>query len=153
MGAPTVNRRIHTTPFGTQTLDEGGVLFKPWVPPEAKRVDWLLYVVGLQPVHSMTALVKGWFEQAYREGRRLVKYRYRIDGGLAAADPASRFQSQDAESPSRTVNPGSLAWRNGDWRGRRWEEAIFYELDLFCRRSGPEGDPTIGAPNLVEAAL
>ena len=60
-------------------------------------------------------------------GRRLFLRARRRHGG---ADPAARAQVGDVHGPSRLVDPAAYRWRTGGWRGRPWEEAVFYELHV-----------------------
>ncbi len=55
-------------------------------------------------------------------------YRIRIGDELRVPDPASRAQDGDIGDASLVVDPSAYKWRCKDWRGRPWEEAIFYEL-------------------------
>ena len=56
--------------------------------------------------------------------------RFRIDGGLAVPDPASRCNPDDVHGPSEVVDPRAYEWRDDDWRGRPWHEAVIYELHV-----------------------
>ena len=45
-------------------------------------------------------------------------------------DPASRLQPEDVHGPSEVVDPAAYAWSDAGWQGRRWEEAVIYELHV-----------------------
>ena len=45
-------------------------------------------------------------------------------------DPASRFQPRDVHGPSEVIDPGAFAWQDHAWHGRRWGEAVIYELHV-----------------------
>src|SRR3954471_7540785 len=64
-------------------------------------------------------------------------YRFQIDDKAEVPDPASRFQPQDVQGPSEVVDPTAFQWRDENWRGRPWEEAVFYELHVGT--FSPEG--------------
>ena len=55
---------------------------------------------------------------------------FRIDDGQEVPDPASRFQPRDVHGPSEVIDPGAFDWQDRDWHGRRWEEAVIYELHV-----------------------
>ena len=55
-------------------------------------------------------------------------YGFRIDGERVVPDPAARAQLRDVHSLSRLVDPKAYPWKTPAWRGRPWEECVFYEL-------------------------
>lgn len=110
-------------PFGAAVRDGQTTRFRLWAPD--------LDTVGLEiednvpiPMHKQP---DGWFE-ATASARPGTRYRYRLPGGLAVPDPASRLQAGDVHDPSVVVDPAAYDWRCGDWRGRKWHEAVIYEL-------------------------
>jgi len=115
-------------PFGAE-LTAQGVRFRLWA-PAAHRMELMLQADGAVRALAMQALPGGWFEVLSREARAGSLYRFRIDGELQVADPASRFNPQDAHGPSAVVDPCAFAWPDGAWRGRPWHEAVIYELHV-----------------------
>jgi maltooligosyltrehalose trehalohydrolase len=69
----------------------------------------------------------GWHTAEINSGPG-TRYRFRLADGTLVPDPASRFQPDGVHGPSCVTDPGAYVWRNTDWRGRPWEEAVFYEL-------------------------
>jgi maltooligosyltrehalose trehalohydrolase len=59
-----------------------------------------------------------------------AKYRYRINGGSAFPDPASRFQPEGVQGPSEVIDPHEFAWTDAGWRGVPHEELALYELHV-----------------------
>ena len=57
-------------------------------------------------------------------------YRYRIDDELDVPDPASRFNPQGVHGPSEVIDPLAFDWRDTEWRGRSWHEAVVYEVHV-----------------------
>jgi maltooligosyltrehalose trehalohydrolase len=112
-------------PFGAQLLPGGGVKFRLWA-PAAKQVD---VMIG-KSASPMLQQQRGWFETSVPDAAAGTLYRYRIDGGQQVPDPASRFQPQDVDGPSEVIDPARFAWNDQGWRGRRWEEAVIYELHV-----------------------
>jgi maltooligosyltrehalose trehalohydrolase len=125
-------RFAHAMPFGAE-LREDGVRFRLWA-PAARRVDLLLRG---GPAVDMAAVGDGWFETTTDEAAAGTRYAYRIDGGRAVPDPASRAQPDDVHDPSAVIDPQGYRWRQGAWRGRPWYEAVVYELHVGT--FSPEG--------------
>jgi maltooligosyltrehalose trehalohydrolase len=122
-------------PFGAQ-LRQGGVRFRLWA-PGARRVEVMLHVGGEERSIAIQALPEGWFEVVTDAAQAGSLYRFRIDGEIQVADPASRFNPEDAQGPSAVVDPCAFAWPDGAWRGRPWHEAVVYELHVGT--FSPEG--------------
>jgi 1,4-alpha-glucan branching enzyme/maltooligosyltrehalose trehalohydrolase len=78
----------------------------------------------------MRQLDNGWFELVTDHAGAGTRYQFQIDGGLHVPDPASRFQPQDVHGPSEVIDPAAFDWQDTGWRGRRWEEAVIYELHV-----------------------
>lgn len=122
-------KRKHTMPFGTEIEEDGSAAFRLWA-PAAKAVELCLEGGLTRTLIEMEPLEGGWFRIRADQARPGRLYRFRIDGGLLVPDPASRFQPEDALGPSQVIDPEAWDWEDGDWRGRPWEEAIFYELHV-----------------------
>ena len=116
--------RKHAMPFGAEVLGDGGVRFRLWA-PGAQQVSLVLQdrETDMRPGQG------GWYETV-EKAQPGDLYRYRIDGSQEVPDPASRFQPQDADGPSQVIDPHAFEWRDEGWRGRRWQEAVIYELHV-----------------------
>jgi len=113
--------------FGAECRDDGSVRFRLWA-PAAKRVDLCLSEARLRL--ALERLDQGWFELVTDAAKAGSQYKFQIDGGQEVPDPASRFQPNDVHGPSKVVDPNAFDWQDGEWRGRRWEEAVIYELHV-----------------------
>ncbi|KQT69940.1 MULTISPECIES: malto-oligosyltrehalose trehalohydrolase [unclassified Aureimonas] len=85
---------------------------------------------GAEPV-SVGSLVQGeegWWSLETNAIAIGQPYGFRIDGGIVVPDPAARAQVGDVHSLSVLVDPEAYRWRSADWKGRPWEETVFYEL-------------------------
>ncbi len=122
-------KRHHVMPFGTQLLDGGGVRFRLWA-PSAEHVDLLLTMDSGRAELPLRAVEDGWYETVVANARVGARYAYRIDGGMSVPDPATRFNPEDVHAASEVVNPLAFDWRDENWRGRAWEEAVLYELHV-----------------------
>jgi maltooligosyltrehalose trehalohydrolase len=121
-------RRSHHMPFGAE-LTASGVRFRLWA-PGARAIDVMLKVGGKERAFAMQALPEGWFQVVTQDAQAGSLYRFRIDGDIEVADPASRFNPADTQGPSAVVDPCAFDWPDGAWRGRPWHEAVIYELHV-----------------------
>jgi maltooligosyltrehalose trehalohydrolase len=111
-------------PFGAE-VGAGGVRFRLWAPAQRRVV---LDLDGSR--HEMNPLENGWHELLLANARPGARYRYLLENGLAAPDPASRANPGDVHAASEVVDPRAYDWQDADWRGRPWAEAVLYELHV-----------------------
>jgi len=115
--------------WGPQIIGQGLARFRLWA-PDRDAVTLELDGAG---AHPMQREADGWFtlDAPARPGDR---YRFRLDADLAVPDPASRAQASGEEGGvhgwSLLVDPAAYRWRNADWRGRPWEEAVIQEVHV-----------------------
>ncbi|MEO7852912.1 MAG: alpha-amylase family glycosyl hydrolase, partial [Rubrivivax sp.] len=126
-------KRQHQMPFGASLLPGGGARFRLWA-PQAKTVALRLNAGGAAAAEDidMQSLAGGWFEVNDARADAQTRYAYVIDGELQVCDPASRCNPDDVHGPSQVTDPLAFDWRDGDWRGRPWHEAVIYELHIGC---------------------
>lgn len=135
--------------FGPQSTAEG-TRFRLWA-PSAKRVGLELDVSGHEQLHcELKATGNGWFECVARGVGAGAKYRFRIDDEIDVPDPASRFQPEGVTGLGEVLDPNAFAWRESNWRGRAWEEAVLYELHVGTFT--PEGTYAAAIARLDELA-
>jgi maltooligosyltrehalose trehalohydrolase len=123
-------KRSHSMPFGASLNEDGSVRFRLWA-PKAQRVD--LWLEDSSQDSSSIELKKqesGWFELNTNSATVGTRYRFQIDGDIKVPDPASRFQPSDVHAPSEVIDPQAFDWKDEQWRGRQWEEAVIYELHV-----------------------
>lgn len=113
----------HDFRFGANLLADGRTRFRLWAPAQ----ETVGVALENGPILPMTQCSDGWFETIApcATGSR---YRYRLADGMFVPDPASRFQSNDVHDPSVVIDPRAYTWRNPDWSGRPWHEAVLYEV-------------------------
>ncbi|MFC7478602.1 malto-oligosyltrehalose trehalohydrolase [Dankookia sp. GCM10030260] len=119
-------QRAHRMPFGAEVLPDERVRFRLWAPSH-KEIG--LELDGAEPV-TMQSAGDGWHELITDHARPGTRYRFALPDGLRVPDPASRHQPEDVHGPSEVIDPAAHAWRDTDWRGRPWEEAVIYELHI-----------------------
>ena len=116
---------MHTPPPLGALVETGGVRFRVWA-PNADRVD--LDVVGREPVRLDP--VDGGRHETFVAGLAPgAHYRYRLDGGDAFPDPASRFQPEGVHGPSEVVDP-SFEWTDDGWAPPALRDLVIYELHV-----------------------
>jgi malto-oligosyltrehalose trehalohydrolase len=114
-------------PFGAQCGDHG-TRFALWAP----AASWVkLELIGSDPQDLvMNPGGDGWFELVTSGNLAGVRYRFHIDGKLIVPDPASRFQPEGVHGPSEVIDPSAYEWRDAEWLGRPWTEAVIYEMHM-----------------------
>ncbi len=126
-------------PVGAEVTPEG-VHFRVWA-PKRKKVE----VATDTGSFELEAEGDGYFS-GIGEGSL---YKYRLDGGDAFPDPASRFQPQGPHGPSQVVDP-SFPWTDEGWRGLRREGQVLYEMHVGTFT--PEGTWEAASRELQELA-
>jgi maltooligosyltrehalose trehalohydrolase len=114
------------------SFEDGGIRFRLWGPAEDRVA---LMIDGCDPV-AMTPAANGFFETFVNGLSAGARYMFALSNGQRVPDPASRFQPDDVDGPSETIDPQAYRWRES-WKGREWRDVVLYELHLgaFC----PEG--------------
>ncbi len=121
--------RLHNMPFGAQVQKDGRVRFRLWGPAQ-QRLTLALQGAHGDGVLPMTCLPGGWFEIVTERACAGSRYGFRFEDGLCVPDPVSRFQPEDVHGLSEVIDPRAYDWKDENWRGRPWEEAVFYELHV-----------------------
>ncbi|WP_394041252.1 malto-oligosyltrehalose trehalohydrolase [Roseixanthobacter liquoris] len=117
--------RGHAMPFGAQ-IETNGVRFRLFAPAQ-RRVTLVLEETR---AFSMHRTLDGWHQCVVPAAGAGTRYRFQLEDGLMVPDPASRYQPEDAHGPSEVIDPARYTWRDTDWHGRPWHEAIIYELHI-----------------------
>ncbi len=114
--------------LGAQPQDAAHTRFRVWA-PRRQRVEVRVHdPQGLQHL-PLQRTAGGYFEATLPVPTGAL-YTYRLDGGEAFADPASRFQPQGPHGPSQVVDPRRYAWRDAGWKGPALEGQVLYELHV-----------------------
>lgn len=111
--------------WGAQFSGDGDVRFRIWAP----GLDALTLRLAGED-RPMSRDDDGWFEHVASGISPGTEYVYVLPDGLAVPDPASRTQASDVHGPSLVVDPAAYRWNERAWVGRRWEEAVIYELHV-----------------------
>lgn len=110
---------------GARRLNDTHTRFALWA-PTCSRVA--VELQGLAP-RPMVAQANGWFSLDL-PCQAESNYRFVINDHLRVPDPASRQQLSDVNGFSRVVDHATYKWRQPNWKGRPWCEAVIYELHV-----------------------
>jgi malto-oligosyltrehalose trehalohydrolase len=118
-------KSAHDMPFGA-ALTRDRARFAIWAP----SVDGADVVVDGRRV-PMQRGEHGFFHCFDTRAAPGSRYAFRFDGvEVAVPDPASRFNPDGVHEPSEIVDANAYEWRDGDWRGRPFNDAVIYELHV-----------------------
>jgi maltooligosyltrehalose trehalohydrolase len=135
-------------PVGAEVLSDGGVHFRVWA-PRRQRVEVILE--GPMPrAVELRREADGYFSGRADAAGDGTRYRFRLDGGDAYPDPASRFQPEGPHGPSQVIAPGRFAWSDHSWRGVGLRGQVVYEMHIGTFT--PEGTWDAAARQLPELA-
>jgi maltooligosyltrehalose trehalohydrolase len=112
---------------GAELHPAAGVHFRVWA-PRRKRVDVVLE--GDESVHALASEGNGYFSGDVAVARAGTLYRYRLDGGAALPDPASRCQPAGPHGPSQVVDPDAFEWTDSAWKGPEIAGQVIYEMHV-----------------------
>ncbi|HEX6739543.1 MAG TPA: alpha-amylase family glycosyl hydrolase, partial [Vicinamibacteria bacterium] len=107
-------------------VSEDGTRFRVWA-PRCRRVD---VVVNGGEVIPMDAEAGGYFAGSTPRIGAGTRYRFRLDGGEAFPDPASRFQPEGPHGPSEVIDPSRYRWSDAEWPGLGPQGQVAYEMHV-----------------------
>jgi maltooligosyltrehalose trehalohydrolase len=114
-------------PAGAEVVP-GGVHFRVWAPAR-KSIEVL--VESPQPLTvELAKEPSGYFSGLVPGVTAGARYKYRIDGGGAFPDPASRYQPEGPHTASEVVDPALFRWTDAGWPGVRIEGQVIYEMHV-----------------------
>jgi maltooligosyltrehalose trehalohydrolase len=145
MSLVAVTRKL---PVGAEVVPGVGVHVRVWA-PKCRQIEAVLESgPGAPAVFLLDAERAGYHSRALPGAAAGTCYRFRLDGGEAYPDPASRFQPEGPEGPSEVVDPAAFPWTDGAWRGVRLPGQVIYELHVGTFT--PEGTLAAAAEKLGE---
>jgi maltooligosyltrehalose trehalohydrolase len=122
----STDRHAFETSWGTwRTGDQ--TRFRLWA-PNASGIELAIAGEAGMEFAEMAKAGDGWWELTSERVAVGGGYGFRIDGEQVVPDPAARAQMDDVHGLSRLVDPAEYQWSSTGWRGRPWEETVFYEL-------------------------
>ncbi|HET6764514.1 MAG TPA: malto-oligosyltrehalose trehalohydrolase [Longimicrobiaceae bacterium] len=115
---------------------EGGVRFRVWA-PAAQGVEVVIHRPDGEHALPLKPEDGGYFAAIIDGAGPGERYTFRLDGGDAFPDPASRAQPDGVHGPSQVVDPDAFRWTDGGWHGVPLEEMVLYEVHVGT--ATPEG--------------
>lgn len=100
--------------------------FTVWA-PFRKKVEVML--VDAHLTRDLTRDLNGYWTCSLNDIEPGTGYLFRLDGGKAFPDPASRAQPFGVHGPS-VITEESFPWRDTDWKGLALGDMVIYELHV-----------------------
>lgn len=119
----------HPMPFGTHLRDDGKINFRLWA-PAADKVELCFQGSAPELRLLMTPEADGWYGITTELAGIGFYYQYLINDIYYVPDPASRYQPLDVHGSSQVIDPDAWQWQDHDWKGRPWQETVFYQLHV-----------------------
>lgn len=156
---PTTSRsdlqtRRTRPPVGAEAVPgNAGVSFRVWA-PERRSVEVALEIPHGTRRHPLEKDAEGYFAGVVREASAGSRYRFRLDGGKAWPDPASRFQPDGPHGASEVVDASCFEWSDADWAGLPLTGQVLYEMHVGSfTREGTWAAATHELPALAELGI
>jgi malto-oligosyltrehalose trehalohydrolase len=99
--------------------------------PAARRVELVLRTNAGERSIELAAQGGGWFAGSDSAARAGALYGFRLDGAATIVpDPAARFAPDGVHGLSELIDPAGVRQAPSAWKGRPWNEIVFYELHV-----------------------
>jgi maltooligosyltrehalose trehalohydrolase len=118
-------------PVGVEIDAKGQAHARVWA-PRRKSVELVCIRPdgGIGDTATLTREPSGYFSGFIAGLQVGSRYKFRLDGGDAFADPASRYQPQGPHGPSQVVDPSSFTWTDDAWRGLAIDGQVISEIHI-----------------------
>jgi maltooligosyltrehalose trehalohydrolase len=126
MNSSNISRRL---PIGVEVLDHSAPATahaRVWA-PDCHSADFVVEGGDVTPLARETG---GYFSGDVRRVEAGSRYKFRLNGGDAFPDPASRFQPDGPHGWSEIVDPSDFEWGDRDWRGVSLRGQVLYEMHI-----------------------
>lgn len=117
--------RVFQKIWGTEYTAPGELRFRIWAP----MADALALRLADETL-AMSPGADGWFELVAANVAPGTPYAYVLPDGKSFPDPAGRALETDVHGRSLVVDPTAYRWKNSNWSGRPWSEAVIYEIHV-----------------------
>jgi maltooligosyltrehalose trehalohydrolase len=125
---------VRRYPIGVElTTEAGGVTglhARVWAPSAGKVELVIEDDRGSAADSVLIGEAPGYYSGFVPNAEAGARYRFRIDGGDAFPDPASRYQPDGPNGPSVVVDPFAFPWTDADWRGVSIEGQVICEIHI-----------------------
>lgn len=125
-----MNKDQRSLPVGAEYFAGQGTHFRVWAPAARKLEVVLEGAASAAPV-ALAAEEGGYFSGLVAGAHPGTRYRFRLDGGDALPDPASRWQPEGPHGPSEVVRPHTaFDWTDAGWQGVPPQGQVLYEMHI-----------------------
>jgi maltooligosyltrehalose trehalohydrolase len=121
----TQDRRL---PIGAEYRPHEATHFRVWA-PAARKVE-VVFEGGTRASAALQPEAGGYFSGEVAGAKPGTRYRFRLDGGDAFPDPASRWQPEGPHGPSEVVALDLYDWRDAGWPGVAARGQVLYEMHV-----------------------
>lgn len=123
-----MTRTTGRLPIGADYRQGEGTWFRVWA-PAARQVE-VVFEGGAPAAMPLEREQGGYYSGRSAHARPGMRYRFRLDGGDAFPDPASRWQPEGPHGPSEVVDPHAFRWSDAEWRGVAAQGQVLYEMHV-----------------------
>jgi maltooligosyltrehalose trehalohydrolase len=116
-------------PIGAEFTAGEGTHFRVWA-PAVRRVDVVFEGAAASPPLQLAAEAGGYHAGHSPQAGPGTRYKLRLDGGDAFADPASRWQPEGPHGPSEVVDLQAYRWNDEAWTGVTARGQVLYEMHV-----------------------
>ena len=125
---------VRRFPIGVEILDrtpDAAIVHARVWAPNCRSVELVITDdPGCSPDSPLAPEGNGYFSGFVANVGAGTRYRFRLDGGAAYPDPASRYQPEGPHGPSMIIDPAAFAWTDAGWPGVSIEGQVVYELHI-----------------------
>lgn len=125
---PTATATPRRLPIGAEYRAGEGTHFRVWA-PAARRLEVVVEGAGVAAV-PLAHEGQGYYSGLLAQATPGTRYRFRLDGKDAFADPASRWQPEGPHGPSEVVDPAKFEWTDRAWPGITPRGQVLYEMHI-----------------------
>lgn len=151
--APALQSLSRRYPIGVELTPAGGAHARVWAPGK-RTVEFAAYTDGDLVEYTELADEGNGYFSGEVDARAGTRYRFRLDGGEAYPDPASRFQPEGPHGPSEIIDPAGFAWTDSAWRGAGAAGQVIYEVHVGTfTQAGTYRDAIARLPDLVDLGV
>ena len=117
-------------PIGVEVSADGTAHARVWA-PRRSSVELVTYddAGNADRVLPLASEEGGYFSGCAPGVGSGTRYRFRLDGGEAFPDPASRYQPEGPHGPSQVVDP-TFSWTDAGWRGISLAGQVISEIHI-----------------------
>lgn len=120
--------KVRNKTFGSRLVTGKGTNFSVWA-PFANRVELKIVSPDKKKV-TLDLQKEGYHSLFIPDLKEEVDYFYVLDDANELPDPASKWQPQGVNGPSRTLDQDLFPWTDQSWKGIALQEYIIYELHV-----------------------